>query len=70
MSYRNAWVSRTPLRRGRKPGWEKPGIHDPWEYNTIPAADREWMKRNQTDLEREALSRSITGGFEQDNEEG
>lgn len=52
----------------RKRGWND-RVHPAWEYNTIPSADREWMARNQSDLDKASLSRSITGGCDNDNEE-
>ncbi len=61
------WQPSTP--RPRRKGWSAPGAHDPWEYNSIPWADREWMKNQQTDQERAALARSITGGVEPPEEE-
>lgn len=65
MNYRNAWPHGTQTRKPRPKG----KAHDPWEYNTIPWADREWMKQGQSDLDKAALSRSITGGFEADNDD-
>lgn len=70
MSYQNqqnAWGSRT--HRPRKRGWTKPGTHDAWEYNTIPWADREWMKSQQSDQDKAVLSRAITGGCEPPEED-
>lgn len=72
MNYQNAWGSKTQAPRKpprpRKRGWTPPGFHDPWEYNSIPSADREWMARNQSDLDKAALSRSIIGGCDHEED--
>lgn len=70
MTYLNAWGSKTLAPRKPARGRRPKLTHQAWEYNTIPSSDREWMARNQSDLDRAALSLSITGGSDNDNEEG
>lgn len=73
MSYPHVKQNKTHHSWGRQRKQEsrvKPGTFPAWEFNTIPSSDREWMARNQSDLDRAALSLSITGGSDNDNEEG
>lgn len=51
-------------RRPRKRAVPAGRVYDPWEYNSVPADDREWMKKSVSSRDKEALSRAITGGCE------